>query len=727
MPPEEYSYFLREAIRQHRAGRLAGAEMAYSRAVALRPEEPDPLQMLGVVIAQAGRVDEGEAMIRRAIAMSPKNAGYYANLGYVLAESGRKEEAVAAFAQAVSLNPQDSGARLNLAHALREIGRLDDFVSEYRESFRLKPPSAEMLHEMGATLLKLKMLPEAINCYTQAVQLRPDVLELKDILYSALLDSGRVEEAETIVRQLLALRPNDPSGWFKLGNLLHDQRHFAGAIDAYRKSLNIEPSIAARHNLGSALRGAQRPQEAVEQYQNVVSMGYDGFDLRYHMGLALWDMHESEQAMAWFRRALELKPDPQVESGVIFAQHFFPDVEPASTHAALSHWNENYVRPLSKNIVPHTNDSAPDRRLRVGYVARHLGDHPVGRFLLQLLSHHNRSNVEVFCYCDDGSDAIGTRLREHIEIWRPTLGVSDEQLAEQIRADRIDILVDLMMHCGANRLMTFARKPAPVQVAYLAYPGSTGLETMDYRLTDPFLDPPGNAEEPLYSEKTVRLPHTFWCYLEPGEAPAVGPLPADAAKSVMFGCLNSIRKVNERVAAQWSRILLQMPGSRLTLVAPEGPFRQRPLKMFADHGVAAERLTFVGALSLTDYFAEYNRIDIALDPFPYPGGTTTCDALWMGVPVITLGGPTPISRGGVSILSNLGLEALVTWHPDKYVHTAVNLARDLPAVRSLRSSLRERMGQSTLMNGPQFARDVENAYRLMWSTWCASNVNPCSR
>jgi predicted O-linked N-acetylglucosamine transferase (SPINDLY family) len=682
---EHYEVTFREAVQHHREGRLTEAEAAYRRAIALRPDEGDAIQMLGVLIAQSGRLEEGVEVIRKAIAASPARGDYHANLGYMLATSGRLEES----------------------------------VTEFREALSRMPPSPEVLGALGGTLHRLKRLPEAIDCYTAAARLRPDLPGLLENLCTALAESGRGAELETTIRRMLSLRPGWAFAWFRLGNLLHGEGRYAEAVEAYRRCLAIEPSVAARHNLGSALRGAKRPQEAIEQYQLAASSGLDGFELRYHMGLALFDVGELEQSASWLRRALELKRDPEVASGVIFALYHLPDTKPDEIHEALLGWNQTYARPLACPIKPHLNDRTPERRLRVGYVARHLGNHPVGRFLLQLLRHHDREGFEIYCYCDDGTDAIGLRLREHIDVWRTTQDVSDEELAERIRQDRVDILVDLMMHAGANRLMTFARKPAPVQVSYLAYPGTTGLETMDFRLTDRFLEPTDMTEELALGGKPVRLPHSFWCYLEPPEAPPVGPLPANAGGGITFGSLNNDNKINYRVVEAWARILSQVAGSRLAVMSIDGPKRQRVSGLLARYGVDPKRVRFVSGQSLPDYFAEFNRIDIGLDTFPYPGGTTTLDAICMGVPVVTLGGATPISRGGVSILSNLDLQSLIAWDADQYVRTASDLGRNLETVRAMRAGLRDRLQTSAMMDGPGFARDVESAYRLMWRSWSA--------
>ena len=386
-------------------------------------------------------------------------------------------------------------------------------------------------------------------------------------------------------------------------------------------------------------------------------------------------------------------------------------------HEEHRRWNRQHAEPLKKFIQPHTNDRNPDRRLRIGYVSPDLREHVVGQNLLPLLAKHDHQRVEVFAYAKvPAPDAMTERLRSHTDAWRSLVGLSDAQAADLIRQDRIDILVDLALHTANNCLLVFARKPAPVQVTYLAYAGSSGLTTMDYRLSDPYLDPPG-GDESVYSEQTLRLPETYWCYQPVVDLPPQPP-PALEKGFITFGCLNNFCKVNEPLLSLWAEILRGVPHSRLLLHAYEGSPRQHVLEHLQREGIDPHRVSFAGKLPVAVYFQQYHSIDIALDTFPYGGGTTTCDTLWMGVPVVSLAGKTAVGRAGLSILSNVGLPELVANTPEEYVHLAIRLANDLPRLKDLRSTLRQRMQASPLMDAPRFARNVEAAYRQMWRNWC---------
>jgi predicted O-linked N-acetylglucosamine transferase (SPINDLY family) len=311
------------------------------------------------------------------------------------------------------------------------------------------------------------------------------------------------------------------------------------------------------------------------------------------------------------------------------------------------------------------------------------------------------------------------QTRSHADVWRDIAELSDESACEIIRQDQIDILIDLTMHMRSSRLLIFARKPAPVQVTYLAYCSTTGLDAIDYRLTDPYLDPSGT--DAFYTERSIRLPRSYWCYTANDAAPAVNAPPAQVSGRITFSCLNNFCKVTPPTLSLWAELMKRIPNSRLILHTTPGTHCDRTRSAL---GVGDERLTFVGRVPMADYFAQYHAIDIALDPFPCAGGTTTCDALWMGVPVITLPGKTAVSRSGVSILSNIGHAEWIAKSREDYLRIAVELCGDLKGLAEIRGSLRERMRRSPLMDASQFARDVENAYRAMWRMWCDGGRNP---
>jgi predicted O-linked N-acetylglucosamine transferase (SPINDLY family) len=416
-----------------------------------------------------------------------------------------------------------------------------------------------------------------------------------------------------------------------------------------------------------------------------------------------------------------LQTNPQnlmAHDSLLFALHCHPDSDAASLFAESRNWSRQHAEPLQRLISKYENDRTADRPLRLGYVSPDLRNHPVGQFVLPLLDCHDRNAFQVICYAEvPAPDEMTAKLQTHVDTWRSIVGLSDEQTAEMIRQDRIDILVDLAMHTANNRLLVFARKPAPVQVTYLAYPGGTGLETIDYRLTDRYLDP-DEADDRYYVERSIRLSGSYWCYQPSDAAPAVNELPALSAGRITLGCLNNYCKVTRPALETWARLLNRLGDARLLLHSPPGNHRESLMRYLTDRGITPDRVELVGRVSPEDYFQTYCRMDVALDPFPYCGGTTTCDALWMGVPVVTLSGRTAVGRSGVSILSNAGLPELIARTPEEYERIVAELAGDLPRLRELRSTLRQWMQQSPLMDAAGFARGVETAYRDMWRQWC---------
>lgn len=683
------------AVRYHRSGRLEEAESLYRQVLAHQADHAGALQMLGILAHQQNRHEEALDLVRRAITAAPAEPRGHSNLGIILAGMGRLDEAIDSFRHALSLSPDFQEARRNLVHALREAGRLDEAVAVLRQFAAQHPHSADAHFDLAAA------------CYA----------------------TGRLEESIGAYRRVLNLRPGDADAHNNLAIALKDNGDVENAIAAYRQAIRLRPGFAeACNNLGVALNDSGRLDEAGAALEQAISLWPGYAEAQTNLGNVYKARGDLDAAIACYRQALSINGDPRAADNLLYTLHYHPDSTPQSLFEEHARWNQVYAKPLASKLRPHANDRSPDRRLRIGYVSPDLGQHAIGRFMVAILANHDRERFQVFCYTDlrRRPDAVTRQLQARTEVWRETTGLSDDQLAGLIRHDGIDILVDLAMHTARNRLLVFARKPAPVQVTYLAYPSTTGLETMDYRLTDPYLDPVGQDER-FYSEKSVRLPDNYWCYPPHEPVPEVAPPPALKNGRITFGCFNNFFKVTRPTLDLWRRLLMRVPDSRLVLYCDEGSHRQivRDYLAWEDLDAACEefdptRLEFVARAILAEYFDRYQTIDIALDPFPYGGGTTTCDALWMGVPVVSLAGPTAVSRAGLSILSNAGLSELAAQTPEQYVHIAADLAADLPRLAALRSTIRSGMRESPLMDAPRFVRNLENAYRQMWIAWCSA-------
>ena len=533
-----------------------------------------------------------------------------------------------------------------------------------------------------------------------------------------------------LFRSALRLQPKHTSARLNLGLALTLSGRLDDAVAHYRQVLKEEPGNASvAVNLGNLLKDLARLDEAAELYRIALSYTPDDFNAHNNLGVALKDCGEIDAALECFRRAIALSPGRgEIRSNLIFTSYFHPTIPQSEIADEMRRWNVVHALPLRGEWRPHPNDPSPDRRLRIGYVSPDFRDHVVGRTMLPCFEAHDRSRFELFCYSGASvADKITLRYRELSDGWCDTSNLPEEKLTAQIRRDQIDILVDLTLHTAFNRLLTFARKPAPVQIAWLGYPGATGLEAMDYRVTDSFLDPVGRDTAGAF-EEPIQMPDAWCCFQEPEDSPAVSAVPAQSQGFITFGSFNNFAKHTDRVIALWSRVLRAVEGSRLKLIS-RGSSQEKATALFAKHGIGADRIEFIQYYASQnieaeghhplEYLKRYSQIDIALDPFPYNGMTTTCDALWMGIPVVALIGEMPISRASFSLLSNVGLPELAASSDDDYVRIAAELAHDIPRLTELRATLRERMKASPLLNAARFTRNLEAEYRRVWGLWCA--------
>ena len=670
------------AISHHQAGRLDQAQVAYRQILSQFPRDAKVLHLLGLLESQADRLDQGAQLIQRAINVMPDVAAYHFDLANALSGKRQFDAAIDAYRRAVQLRPDFLDAWINLGAACHEARRFDHAIAAYSTAIRLRPDSALAQDNLGVSLQTRGQLDEAIAAYAEAAR----------------------------------LNPNDPRLHNHLGYALEVQGQFDQAIAASAAAIRLKPDYAEAHaTMALALKGKGLLDDAVNACSRAMVLAPDQAEPRNTMGNILKDMGRIQQAIDSYRRGVELAPnEPAVHSNLLYTLYFDTRCSQAELLAEHRAWAERHAHPLRPLIRPHEIDRDPNRRLRIGYVSPDFRAHSVGRFMLPLLAAHDHQLFEIFCYASvQKLDGFTPRIQRHADVWRDIRALSNDEAADLIRNDRIDILVDLTMHMANNRMLLFARKPAPVQATYLAYAGTTGLDTIDYRITDPHLDPPGSSDE-FYTERSIRLAQSYWCYEPPIESLEMTPPPAAAKGFITFGCLNNFCKITAEAIQAWCRILTAVPNSRLVLHAAAGSHRDTVRQNLSDSGIDPNRLSFVEQLPLPQYMQQYQSIDIGLDPFPYVGGTTTCDALWMGVPVVTLRGQTAISRGGASIMTNIGLAELIAESPEQYVRIAAELAKDVSRLSSLRRGLREQMRRSVVMDAARFARDMEAVYRQMW-------------
>lgn len=650
------------ALAHHGAGRLAEAESIYRQILAAVPTHAEAMHFLGVIAHQVGRNDIAEGMIRESIALRPGNSAFHNNHGQVLRALGRREEAIAAYQRAAELSPADVDSRSNLAIALRETGRLAESVAAAREAVRVGPGRADAYIQLGVSLRAAGDFSGAVEALDTALRLEANRAEARGLLVEV---------------------------WHEIGAAHGEARRHEEAVAAWRRVLELDPRNAPAHNnVAATLTTLGAAAEGIPHYRQALAIDPSLHVVHSNM---LLDMHYVE----------EMTPEQ------LFAEH----VEYARKHATCA--------PMGQPL----NGQDPERKLRVGYFSPDFRAHSVADFVAPLLAGHDRSQFEVICYANVAvPDVFTERLKTYADGWRDVTQLSDDQTAELIRADGVDVMVDLAGHTAHGRMPIFARKPAPVQVTYLGYPDTTGLSAMDYRITDVHADPPG-ANDNLHTEKLLRLPRSAWCYHPYPGSPDVSPLPADTNGYITFASFNNLAKVTPGTVALWAKVLQAVPASKILVKAAglgSEAARARLLSPFASHGINAGRVELIGRIEdFVSHLAAYHRADIALDTHPYHGTTTTCEALYMGVPVVTLAGRAHVSRVGVSLLTNVGLPDLIAADAEMYVQTAARLAGNLSGLRELRSTLRHRMERSPLMDATGFVRDVERAYRGAWADYCA--------
>ncbi|MBV8211035.1 MAG: tetratricopeptide repeat protein [Burkholderiaceae bacterium] len=544
-----------------------------------------------------------------------------------------------------------------------------------------------------------------------------------------LQDQGRFEEALACFRQALKLKPDFVELNLNIGLSHQKLGRSEEAIASYRLAL-AQPRVAlqAYNNLGMALREAGRLEEAISNFRLAVALDPSCIEAMHGLGAALLAQGRVAEAISTLRRALALDPSQaSVHSALLLALLYSDTEAPRRVRSEHHRFADRFETPLTSTIVAHANVRDPERRLRVGYVSADFRSHSVAFFTEPVLAHHDRSQFEITCYYNSAcEDAVTMRLRAMADRWLPCSTYSDEQLAQRIRADRIDVLVDLSGHTSGNRLLVFARKPAPLQLGWIGYPSTTGLRGIDWRLTDDRVSPPrerSESDSDADMEPLHRLPDVFSCYRPSPNTPDVQPAPALAAGHVTLGSFNNVAKISDGVVRVWAALLQTSPSLHLLLKDrsfADTPARDWMGRRFAAHGVGTDRLTMLArAEAEAEHLRLYGRIDIALDTFPYCGTTTTCEALWMGVPVVTLAGDTFAGRVGVTLLETIGHPEWVARNEGDYIQSVLRVASDVAALNGLRMGLRDSVRGSRLCQEANFTRALESAYRAMWRRWCA--------
>jgi protein O-GlcNAc transferase len=696
-------------------GRWSEAAEVYGRVVALEPESADAHFALGVALQSQSQHESAVNAFERALQWRPDFADALNNLGMSRQLLKHHAAAQSAYRAALALRPDDARTLGNLGALLREMGHLEEAVTLLRQALMLESASTSHAINLALALGQRREFDAAASLLKDALMREPQNAAAAFNLGNMLRALGDLAAALVEFKRAVAMRPDYAEAWSNLGITYKELGQPSSALEAFEAALRVQPNdVVALNNLGCLLRNLGRLDEAENALRRGLAIDGRHAALHDNLGNVLKDGGELDAAVDCYREALNIKPDsPATHCNLAYALSF-QSMEAGPVREECVRWNDRFAAPWlprqTRSSLPHVG-----QKLRIGYVSADFREHCQSLFTTPLFAHHDRAAFEIICYSSvERSDATTRRIAALVDGWRDVRALDDAELSALIRQDGIDVLVDLTMHMSDNRLLVFARRAAPVQISWLAYPGTTGMTAIDYRLSDPRLDPPGFDSH--YTERTLRLPDSFWCYDPLTDGPAVGPLPAMQRGHVTFGCLNNPCKLTDATLQLWGAVLRVSPSARLVLLAPEGRHRERLRQRLEAQDIGAARVDFIGYRPRQEYLHAYHDIDLSLDTIPYNGHTTSLDGLWMGVPTVTRVGNTAVGRGGLSQLFQLDLLDFVAETDDAFVARAVSLASDWPRLATLRGDLRSRMQNSALMNGPRFARSVEAAFRHAWAS-----------
>jgi protein O-GlcNAc transferase len=688
-PPDWLSRAFTTAARHVQAGLFEEARQLLILILEREPRHSDSLYLLASISMQSGDLDLGEHLLRQAISIESRKTPYWVLLGNVLQQAGRWDESAVCYQSALALDAQCSDAFYNWGNTLEKQGRCK----------------------------------EATECFERALALMPHHIQARNNLANQYRQLGRLEEAAAHLERAHVQDPTSMPVVLNLGNVYMAQSRNESAVECFDLAIGLAPGTAVIHNnKGNALRALNRFEEAIASYRNAIQLDPVRAEFFVNCGIALQSQGRLKEALDSFRRSLELAPENAAAHGAsLFTLHYDPAVDHEQLLDEHRLWAQRHAAPVDPGPRRFTRSFDPERPLRIGYVSPDFRRHPIAFFTAPVLEAHDRTQFHSVCYLTGAKpDAWTERLQRSAMLWRDAPGMSDRELAEQIEHDQIDIAIDLSGHTAGNRLTAFARRPAPLAVTWLGYFNTTGMAAMDYIAVDEIIAPPGEPRR--YVEQTLQLGGCYLTYAGPDYAPAVSQPPVLTRGFVTYGCFNTLSKITADVVALWARLLLQDPTARLVLKNPlldDASSRQLYWQQFQALGIAAARIDLLGTSPHDELLAHYAQIDVALDPFPYNGGTTTCEALWMGVPVVTWTGDRFVSRVGATILHHAGHPEWIARSADEYIETALTLGRDPAQLAEQRAHLREEVSRSVLGNTSEFTRRWEDALRMAWRRYCA--------
>lgn len=744
-----------------KSGQFEDAARAFAEAVERDPDAAESWLNRGVALKELGDLTGAEACYRRALALSPQDPIAYNNLANVVGALGRHHEAIGLYEEAIALDPAYADAKANLGTALRDVGRMDEALAGLAAAVAGHPGHTGLLNAYGNALRQADRIDESIEVLQQAIATSPSYGEAHNNLGLAFAIKNDFRQARTHLKRATELKPESAIISNNYGALLLRMFLFPEAVAALSNAVARNPEYdEALINLGIAHYMRGEGPEATAVYRRVLARHPDNAFARYSLGVALLEDQQLSEAEVEIRRALELDPTnalalntlgvlmleqhfitearkamrdaadvntrsaPIFYSNYTFASLYEPDLSNAEILAIHKEFGRRFATNVADPAKPHANARDPERRLRVAYLSPDFRAHSVSYFFEALLEKHDRAKFEICLYSDTSRcDAITDGMKKAADLWVESAGLTNDAYAQKLREDGIDVLVNLGGHTSGNRLPVCALKPAPVQIEYLGYPETSGVPAMDYRITDRRADPVGEAEN-WCTEEIVRLPHCFHLYRPSGKATPPAPAPHVAKGYVTFASFNVLPKVTDTAIAAWATILKAVPNSRFFIKCKQmrdARVQARVRDAFARHGIDPARIGMTAFVaSVQEHLSKYAGVDLALDTFPYNGTTTTCEALHMGVPVLTIAGSNHRGRVGLSLLTAMGLaEEFVAASVDDYVARAIAFGRNPQRLAEVRPRLRDIMERSPLRDEAGFTQALEDTYRALWRRWCA--------
>ena len=715
--PSHYSNYGAVLIAQ---GKAKEAKEALERAVELDSKNPDAYCNLSALLQQLGQLDEAEAHILKARTVAPKHPSVLNNLGSILKEKGDYQGAEAVLMEAYEVNRDLIEININLGDALRRVGKLDEAAAILDHALELDPANVEALNNMGLVLHAGRRLADAEKFFLKVFELDQNHAMALNNLGNVFMEQGQNEKAVGAFNEAAKRGAFTAEVCTNLGNALLSINRLKEAETVLIQAGTLNPDYAlAWHVLGETMRAKGDLQAAIDHWNRSLKISPDSAETLFCLGSLHASIGDSDSAMRFFRKAVATAPDnARIHSNMLMAMHYAPELTRQEIFEEHLLWAERHAANTPPR--PAIADPAPDRKLKLGFASSDFRFHAVAFFFLESLKSWPKDDWEITLYSSvEKADEQTEGFKAAADHWYDASKDDDNALAEKIKADGIDILVDMDGHTRRCRLGTFALRPAPVQVSWFDYVDTTGLKAMDAFIGDPHQSP--LEEEAFWVEKIYQLPHDYISYTPPTYAPEVSALPLDKNGFVTIGCFNTTHKITPQAVSAWAEILKRAPGTKLLLNTPEFSKDltiQRYSTLFEKEGIATDRIIIAEGGPHEEFIGQYAQIDLALDPFPYAGGLNTCEALWMGVPVVTVHGDRFCGRHASAHLKTMGCPELVAADVNGYIDIAVSLINNPDKLRSYRQDLRKQMAASPLTDAKGFAADLAATLRQIWRDVC---------